>query len=69
MIFIVVTLAMPGYNFTDYMKKRNITWDDNFLDQYLQVPKKVVPGTKMAFAGMKKADERKDMIAYLHTLK
>jgi len=51
------------------MKKRDIIWDENFLDQYLQVPKKIVPGTKMTFMGVKKPNERKDIIAYLLTLK
>jgi cytochrome c len=42
-----------------------LTWDEATLDKYLEKPKDVVPKTKMAFAGVKKADERADLIAYL----
>lgn len=41
-------------------------WDDETLHTYLADPKGVVPKTKMAFAGLKKDDERDDVIAYLN---
>lgn len=44
-------------------------WDAQALSDFLANPKKVVPGNKMAFAGLKKPEERADLIAYLATLK
>jgi cytochrome c len=37
------------------------------LYQYLEKPARVVPGTKMAFAGLAKGQDRADVIAYLST--
>lgn len=42
-----------------------ITWGEDTLFEYLENPKKYIPGTKMVFAGLKKANERADLIAYL----
>ena len=35
--------------------------------EYLEAPQKTIPGTKMAFAGLKKPQDRADVIAYLKT--
>lgn len=42
-----------------------ITWNPDTLFEYLENPKKYIPGTKMVFAGLKKPQERADIIAYL----
>ena len=60
---------IAGYAFSDAMKGANLTWDDATLDKYLTAPMKVVPGTKMTFAGLTDAAKRKEVIEYLKTLK
>lgn len=42
-----------------------ITWNEQTLFEYLENPKKYIPGTKMVFAGIKKVEERNNLIAYL----
>lgn len=44
------------------------TWDYATLDVYLTNPKAEVPGNKMAFAGLKKPEDRANIIAYLRSL-
>jgi len=40
-------------------------WDAATIDVYLTNPKDLIPKTKMAFAGLKKEDERANVIAYM----
>lgn len=44
-----------------------ITWNKDTLFEYLENPKKYIPGTKMVFAGLKKPQERADLIAYIES--
>lgn len=55
----------PGYQYTDANKNKGVVWTEETLDEYLTDPKKYIPGTKMVFAGLKKKDERADIIAFL----
>jgi cytochrome c len=59
----------PGFRYSRAMKRSGIVWDDDILDAYLEAPQKVVPGNRMPYAGMKDAQDRADVIAYLSTLK
>ena len=57
--------AEPSYNYSPAMKQANIVWDVAKLDAYLADPEKVVPGNKMPFPGLKTAQDRSDVIAFL----
>lgn len=59
----------PGFSYSNAMKSSGITWTPDKLDTYLTHPAQVVPGTRMAFAGIPDAKQRADLIAYLGTLK
>jgi cytochrome c len=61
--------SIEGFRYSKANEAANIVWSEATLDPYLTDPKKVIPGTTMAFAGVKKAEERADLIAYLATLK
>ncbi len=45
-----------------------LVWDEANLDAFLTKPKKFIKKTKMSFAGVKKDEQRADLIEYLKTL-
>jgi cytochrome c2 len=45
--------------------EEGLVWSDETLDTYLTKPAALVPGTNMAFPGIKKPEDRADIIAYL----
>ncbi len=48
-------------------KEEGLVWTEEVLDTYLTKPKKFIKGTKMSFSGLKKEQQRADIIAYLST--
>ena len=56
---------IAGFSYSAANKESGITWTPEKLYQYLEKPARVVPGTKMAFAGLAKGQDRADVIAYL----
>ena len=57
-----------GYTYSTAMTEfgaKQPVWDDLHLYEYLRAPQKYVPGTKMSFVGLKKSEDRVNMIAYL----
>lgn len=59
--------TVPGYQYSPANHNSGITWTQEKLFQYLENPQRVVPGTKMAFAGIPDPQKRADLIAYLAT--
>ena len=55
----------PDYNYSDANKNSGITWDEATFKEYIKDPKAKIPGTKMAFAGIKNEKEAGDLWAYL----
>eukprot|EP00850_Spirogloea_muscicola_P010918 SM000066S20393 [mRNA] locus=s66:24139:24732:+ [translate_table: standard] len=56
---------MPGFSYSSANKGKAVHWDEETLYEYLLNPKKYIPGTKMVFPGLKKPQERADLIAHL----
>jgi cytochrome c len=55
----------PNYNYSDANKNSGITWDEAQFKEYIRDPKAKIPGTKMAFAGIKKDTEVNDLWAFV----
>jgi len=58
---------VPGYQYSPANANSGITWTPEKLFQYLENPQRVVPGTKMAFPGIKDPQQRANLIAWLQT--
>ncbi|KAG6820390.1 hypothetical protein H0H93_001160 [Arthromyces matolae] len=67
-----------GFSYTAANVNKGVLWEEETLFEYLENPKKVrpdylsfsfypqyIPGTKMAFAGLKKDKDRNDLVTYL----
>ena len=57
--------TVEGYSYSDANKNSGITWNkEQFLD-YIKEPRAKIPGTKMAFAGIKNETEAQSLWAYI----
>ncbi len=57
----------PRFGYTDALQAQRGVWDERRLDVWLADPRAAVPGTSMAFAGVRDPLARADLIAYLAT--
>jgi cytochrome c len=57
--------TIEGFNYTEANKNSGIEWNDAVFAEYIKDPKAKIPGTKMAFAGIKNDQEIKDLTAFL----
>ena len=57
--------SLEGFKYSDSLKESGIVWDEASMDEYITDPKAMVPNGKMAFVGLKKEEDRADVIAYL----
>jgi cytochrome c len=61
--------TVEGYNYSAANKAANITWNEASFKEYIQAPAAKVPGTKMAFAGIKNEKEIANLWGYLKQFK
>jgi cytochrome c len=62
--------TIEGFNYSDANRKAGEdgwVWTEEKMMSYLENPREAMPGNKMAFAGLREEQERKDVVAYLKT--
>lgn len=60
--------AVDGFRYSNAMTEAQGDWTFEILDAYLANPRGVMPGTRMAFAGVRNDEERANLIAYMRSL-
>ena len=59
---------VDGFSYSKNLPAKEGGWTFESLNAFLAKPRTYIPGTKMAFAGLKKASDRANLIAYLRSL-
>lgn len=54
-----------GFNFSTALRESDIDWSPEHLNEWLADPRGYIPGNRMSFVGLRDADDRRDVIAYL----
>ncbi|WP_414476082.1 c-type cytochrome [Microvirga sp. M2] len=61
--------SVAGYNYSNALKAHQGNWDASAIDAFLKNPRGYAPGTYMTFAGISSDRDRRDIVAYLESLK
>jgi cytochrome c len=59
--------SVPDFPYSQAMRASGVTWSQDNLRSFLAKPSAFIPGTKMAFAGLRDPATADDVIAYLMT--
>lgn len=60
--------TVEGFKYSDAMIEAGedgMVWNDEHLHGYLEKPRDYIPGNKMSFAGLRKEEDRDDVVAFL----
>ena len=57
--------SMAGFTYSEALIAKGGVWNSEEVNQFITKPKNYIAGTKMAFAGLKKPQDRADVILYL----
>lgn len=61
--------SSPGFAYSKALLQKGGRWDVESINQFILKPRNYIPGTKMAFGGLKKPQARADVILYLQQQK
>ena len=61
--------TIEGFNYSEANKNSGITWSDELFATYIRNPMQLMPGTRMAFVGIRNDKEIADLWAYLKQFK
>jgi len=54
-----------GFAYSTAMKESGVIWTDETLSSYIENPRKFMPGNRMSYAGLRKAEDREAVLAYI----
>ena len=57
--------TQEGFNYSKAMAASGVVWDDNTLSAYIEDPRGYMPGNRMSYVGLKKAEDREALLAWL----
>jgi len=57
--------AVEGFTYSSAVQESDIVWTPEILAEWLESPRNFLPGNRMAFAGVRKPDDRTAVIAYI----
>lgn len=57
--------TVPGFRYSQANLNSNVIWTEENLFEYLEAPTRYIPGTTMAYPGMRNPQQRADLITYL----
>ncbi|WP_417483179.1 c-type cytochrome [Maricaulis sp.] len=57
--------SAPGFSYSRALRESGLNWDRETLDAWIENPRLLVPGNRMSFVGLRNAEDRRDVIAYI----
>ena len=57
--------AVEGFSYSQAIQDSDIVWTPEILAEWLESPRNFLPGNRMSFAGVRKAEDRTAVIAYI----
>lgn len=57
--------SAEGFSYSSQLSESGLTWDTETLGHWIENPRAFVPGNRMSFVGLRDADDRRDVIAYI----